>query len=271
MCERALALDPDLPEGRYLRGLLLWSPQAGFDHAGALRELASAIRARPGLDDTQVRLGVVLMHVGLLDEALEVIGHALRISPDHLVARSHEASCFFAQGRISDALEVASMLQEQMPSYWVDYLVVHCHLRQGDRARAEIALARMARDVPYELTCSVRALMAALDGRAEDVRQFAEQTERGRKPYTHYHHGQYDLGCAAAVLGRSDEAVAWLRAAAGNGFPCLPLFETEPWLASLRGHRGFEALLDELRLERAGYARLYRELVLASPALNPST
>jgi hypothetical protein len=112
--------------------------------------------------------------------------------------------------------------------------------------------------------------MAALDGRAEDVRQFAEQTERGRKPYTHYHHGQYDLGCAAAVLGRSDEAVAWLRAAAGNGFPCLPLFETEPWLASLRSHAGFSAFLEELRVERAAYASLYAELFPASPDVTPS-
>ena len=36
MCERALALDPDLPEARYVRSRLRWSPPGGFDHEGAL-------------------------------------------------------------------------------------------------------------------------------------------------------------------------------------------------------------------------------------------
>ena len=30
MCEKALAIDPTLPEGRYLRGEFLWSPRYGL-------------------------------------------------------------------------------------------------------------------------------------------------------------------------------------------------------------------------------------------------
>jgi len=69
-CDRALALDPDLPEARCVRGRLLWAPQRGFDHDGAMREFAAAIAGRPTLDDAEVQLGTVLHHVGLIDEAL---------------------------------------------------------------------------------------------------------------------------------------------------------------------------------------------------------
>ena len=37
MSEKALAIDPRLPEGRYLKGLLAWTPRTGFDHAAAIR------------------------------------------------------------------------------------------------------------------------------------------------------------------------------------------------------------------------------------------
>ena len=62
-------LDPDLPEGRYVRGCLLWTPQRGFDHAGAMRELLAVIAIRPSFDGAYHALGIVLYHVGLLDEA----------------------------------------------------------------------------------------------------------------------------------------------------------------------------------------------------------
>jgi hypothetical protein len=40
-----LAIDPEMPEGRYLRARMLWNPRKGFDHAGAMRELAPRSRA----------------------------------------------------------------------------------------------------------------------------------------------------------------------------------------------------------------------------------
>ncbi|PYQ57445.1 MAG: hypothetical protein DMF58_18250, partial [Acidobacteria bacterium] len=43
MCDRALALDPDIPEGRYMRGRLAWTPQGGFQHEYAIREIVSAL------------------------------------------------------------------------------------------------------------------------------------------------------------------------------------------------------------------------------------
>jgi tetratricopeptide (TPR) repeat protein len=61
------------------------------------------------------------------------------------------------------------------------------------------------------------------------------------------HHAQFSIGCAYALLGKRDEAVRWLTKAANEGYPSYPRFSSDPDLASLKGHDGFEALLARLR------------------------
>jgi hypothetical protein len=49
--------------------------------------------------------------------------------------------------------------------------------------------------------------------------------------------------------------------AARNGYPCASHFERDEFLDPLRGTEGFERLLNEVRAESQGYARLYAELL----------
>jgi len=67
--ERALALDPDLPEAHYVRGRLIWSPQGQFDSKTALRHFAAALQRNPNLAEAHGRVGGLMYHVGALDEA----------------------------------------------------------------------------------------------------------------------------------------------------------------------------------------------------------
>jgi serine/threonine protein kinase/tetratricopeptide (TPR) repeat protein len=107
MCDRALALDPALPEGRYLRGKLLWSPPGGFDHAGAIRELLAAVGARPNLNEAQHSLGVVLLHVTMFEEAAPRFERALAINPNDLAALLHLAFCRYLEGHFRAALDIS--------------------------------------------------------------------------------------------------------------------------------------------------------------------
>jgi serine/threonine-protein kinase len=132
MCERALALDPDLPEARYVRARLVWSPPGGFDHAGAMRELTAALAGRPSLDEAHIRMGVVLWHVGLIDEAERAIERALSLSPEHIVALGHRASCHFHRGDFARARAIADDAASRNRSYWHQYLGGHSRLRLDD-------------------------------------------------------------------------------------------------------------------------------------------
>src|SRR5262249_26854717 len=107
---------------------------------------------------------------------------------------------------------------------------------------------------------SAAAVLAARRGRGEEARRQIELTIHHQKAFGHFHHGQYDVGCALALLGQRDEAVTWLRETAKNGLPCYPLFRHDPLLASLRDPLPYVRLLGELQRELREHSTFYVEL-----------
>jgi hypothetical protein len=123
---------------------------------------------------------------------------------------------------------------------------------------AERAIETAARKFPTQvLFHSAAAILAALKGDEEGTRQAIDRTLRNRKPYGHFHHAQFDIGCALALLKRHDEAVGFLSDAVHGGFPCLPAVENEPLLESLRGQSGYRTLVAELRQTRDHFAAVF--------------
>jgi len=93
--ERALQLDPQIPEGHYIRARLAWTPQRGFQHDLAIREVVAALAERPNLFEGFDWLGTILWHVGLIEDARLNYKRALAISPRDMLARMHVVSCEF--------------------------------------------------------------------------------------------------------------------------------------------------------------------------------
>ena len=61
------------------------------------------------------------------------------------------------------------------------------------------------------------------------------------------HHVAYSLGAAYAQLGEPREAIAWLRRAVENGFPCSPWFRRDPLLQPIRQDPEFLRLLTAMQ------------------------
>ena len=260
VCAKALALAPELPEARYLRGRLLWTPRRGFDHAGALREFAAAIAGRPNLTEAYDRLAVVLLHISLIDEAVQEFRGALAIGPDDLVARTYRGMPLLFKGRYEESLADTRSVVTRRPAAWANYQIAQCLIRLGRREEAGEEVARLERAFPEEvLIYPLRGLLAASAGDRAGAHASIEETERHRKSYGHYHHAQYDTACILSLLGETEAAVGWLEQAAGNGFPCIDFFERDPLLANARKDARFPPLRDRLRAETDAYRRLYRE------------
>jgi tetratricopeptide (TPR) repeat protein len=260
MTERALAIDPKLPEGRYLRGRLLWSPQRGFDHAGALKEFSAAAAARPSLNEAHDWLASVLFHVAMLTESASEFEQALAINPEDPIAKVQIGLCRLFAGQYQEAVEI-SRAPIRAGQNWKQYQLAHGLIRLGDRAGAARAIDSADEDLGRgELLHSVRAVLSALDGKGADAKREIELTVRNRKAVGHYHHAQYDVACAYALLGDGDTALTWLADAAHNGFPCHSFFERDPLLESVRSRKRFVTLMDELRSECDGYRVLWRSL-----------
>jgi eukaryotic-like serine/threonine-protein kinase len=262
MCDRALAIDPDLPEGRYIRARLLWTPQRGFDFAGALKEIAAALAGRPSMSEAHAVAALVLVHGSRVQESDAEFAQALAINPADRLSTMYRGLCRAAEGRWAEALEIAEDAMQRVPQVtWVHYYLAHGQIRAGDRrgaARtADVASRQFVREV---LFYPVRAILAALEGNGAEAHRQIAFTEQNQRAFGHYHHAQYDVACALALLGDRDGAFAWLTASARNGYPCHSLFETDPLLAPLRSDPRFDALVSELRKTSDEHARLWREL-----------
>jgi TolB-like protein len=264
MCAEALAIEPRLPEGRYLKGLLAWTPRRGFDHVTAITEYMAAIAGRPNLTEAHERLSITLMHLSMLPEASSHTERALAIDPEDTLARVHRGLCAYLEGRFQDALEI-SLASERDRSPWANYQTAMCQLHLGDLEGAARNADLVARRFPEDpVSHSFRALIAARSGDAGAAREAIDQTLRRKRSFGHYHHTQYDVACTHALLGEKEAALDWLTDAARNGFPCYSFFEIDPLLGSLRGEPRFRTLMRELEEECDRYRRLYRELQSSS-------
>src|SRR2546425_4072103 len=79
--ERALQLSPDLAEAHLARGFLLWDVTGAFPHEQAIQEDRRALALNPNLGAAHQHLGVIYLHIGLLDEAVAEFRKALALNP----------------------------------------------------------------------------------------------------------------------------------------------------------------------------------------------
>jgi TolB-like protein len=257
MCRRALTRAPELPEGHYLRARLLWHPRSGWDGPGAVREFTAAIAGRPSLNEAHHFRAQVFNHLGLLEKAVAGFDRALAIDPGDEYARVHRPLSHYLQGRFGEALEAMRPLGSANPSAWSLYMIALCQLRLAQIGDAAATIERLARQFAGNvLLFAGKALLAARQGEPDRAREQIALVDRNRKLYGHYHHAQYDAGCAEALLGDTRAAIDWLAGAAENGFPCAPFFARDEWLESLKGEPRFQSLLAELQRKGEGYRSL---------------
>jgi len=259
--DRALAIDPELPEARYVRARLRWSPEGGFDHGGALRELAATLAVRPGLNEACERVGTILFHLGLLAEGEFWLRRALETDPEDTIALTHLGLCLHYQGREREALDTTLEAGRRSPSAWAYCQTALCRIHLGELEAATEALdAGQSQFDEYAFFHSLRALIAAQQG---DETSALEEVERTATfdPYGHYHHAQHDVACALTALDRVDEALDWLVESAANGFPSPTIFLSDPLLAPLREQPRFVELTDRLAVEEGAYREIYNRLL----------
>jgi serine/threonine protein kinase/tetratricopeptide (TPR) repeat protein len=261
MCDKALGLDPALPEGRYLRGRLAWSPRAGFDHATAIRESCHALAANPALVAARYLLGLVLFHVGLPLEGEGEFTKALAADPGDTYARMHVTSCLLHQGRFAEAVSRAEADLRGLPDRWSWSNLVMGLLRLNRLEEAARAIDQMRRDNPdYPQAESLNAVLASRRDDRATATTSIDRIAHAPHDLGHYHHAQYDAACALAALGDLDAAMTWFQDAASNGYPCPAFFAVDPFLDPLRGRADFVQAMHELDVARTRYWTLYDEL-----------
>ncbi len=80
-CERALTLDPALPEGHSAKAFILWSQAKNFQHREAIIALEKVLAAQPNNERAHNRMANICSHIGRFEEALIAHERARQSNP----------------------------------------------------------------------------------------------------------------------------------------------------------------------------------------------
>lgn len=258
--EKALTLDPNLAVAYLARGRLLWTPANHFPHDRAIKEYRRALELDPNLDEARNQLALVYCHIGAFDEALQESHLALTTDPNNNLAQYRIGQTLNFQGKYAEALSVLQEIPQRANPALVGHQIAWALFNLGKSEEASAKLEQLLKDHPEDsggVFTSIQAVLAAAAGNPQIAEsKIRSAIEKGRG-FGHFHHTAYHIGCAYALMDQPAQAIKWLEAAAEDGFPCYPLFETDPNLNKLRQDARFIAFLARQK-QRWGY---YRTLV----------
>ena len=257
--EKALALDPDLGEAHLARGRLLWTPSNHFPHDQAIQEYRRALSLNPGLDEARNQLALVYGHVGLLDESLQELDKAIATNPGNKVARFRVGEMLLFQGKHEEALTALRNVPEDVNPSLIGHQIVLALFNLGRKEEATTTLEQFLRDYPEDnrgLYTSLQAMLAASAGQERLMEEKIKSAIEKGKGFGHFHHTAYHIACAYALMNKPEAAIKWLETAAGDGFPCYPLFAKDQNLNNLRQDARFSTFLEKQKQQWERYKSL---------------
>jgi TolB-like protein/DNA-binding SARP family transcriptional activator len=248
--EKALQLNPELAEAHWARAVLLWDVAGGFRHEQAVQEDRRALALDPNLAEAHQHLGVIYLHIGLLDEAVAEFRNTLTLNPFDVNAQRRIGIAQIYRGQYEDGLaQIRQAGPDANPALWT-YQVAWALLYLGRDAEAGAFMEQYLRTHPADpggVVRSTRAILRAKAGDARGAAQDIRQAERSGRGFVHFHHTAYSIASAYAILRQPTPALRWLRRAAEEGWPCYPYFATDPNLDRIRNDPEVGAYMRELK------------------------
>jgi tetratricopeptide (TPR) repeat protein/predicted Ser/Thr protein kinase len=243
---KSLAIDPNLAEGHFAHGLMLWTPYKRFPHAQAIQSYRRAIELNPNFDEAHHQLGFVYLHIGMLDKGQQEIEKALAINPGNTLARYRLGVIDMCRAKYAEAYQVFNSTPLEQNPELLAFYTSNALFRLGRNEEASALIDKYFKEYSKDkggMVTSVKAMMLAKAGRngeAEATIQHAIDIGRG---YAHFHHTAYNIASSYALMNRPDEAMRWLQVTADEGFPNYPLFEGDTQLINLKKDPRFIAFM----------------------------
>ncbi len=247
---KSLALDPELAEGHFARGLILWTKTKGFPHEQAIQSYKRSLELDPDDDETHHQLSMVYSHVGLLNEAQERVRHALEINPNNTMARFRVGVYDAYQGKFEDAINVFKTIPRDVSPLLVDRCMADVFVQIGRLKEAEEIVERYLEKHPNDeggSFTSVKAVLLAKRGKTLEAEAAIYRAVEVGHSFGHFHHTAHNIASAYAAMKRPEDAVHWLESASDEGFPNPTYFAIDPNLVTIRHHPRFVDLMAKLQ------------------------
>jgi TolB-like protein/Tfp pilus assembly protein PilF len=245
-CERALRLDPELPEAYWAKAAILWSPAKNFQHAEAIAALERVLAAQPNFDRAHNRMAAICTHIGRLEEARIAHDLAMRSNPRN---RSYNLECIsICCGDFLRAEELGEAWVREAPG---NRMALWYHAQPPLLlGRLDVAATRLSAALtlyPDEpLILSLQGDLHACRRERESALAFVRRALEAPHSFGHTHHTFEQIAWAYSMLGETDKALAWLQRSIDSGNPCWPFFRIHPHLESVRCEPRFDQLMADL-------------------------
>jgi DNA-binding winged helix-turn-helix (wHTH) protein/TolB-like protein len=247
-CQRALELDPDLPEAHVARAFLLWGPSKNFQHVEAIAELKRALALQNNLPHAYNRLGTILAHIGLLDHARAMYERARPFHPQKAVSHSIVQVYIWNREYQLAREEIEAWRTESPGNKYPVYFAPQLGIMTGDWKEAKVLLHEALQLLPEEpAIISLQGVFYALTGNEAAALDCMTKACAIPKSFGHAHHTYYQIACILSVLGRCQAGFEWLERSVSTGFACWPFFLKDPCLQNLRKLPEFEVLVSSLQ------------------------
>lgn len=249
-CRCALEVDPNLAESHIARGYILWSQAKNYPHREAISEFQKALTLHPNVDGAHGQLGLIFAHVGRIKEGLAAFEKAHRVNPQNAWARWAGLAHLWDGDFETANREAETWIRESPGAKYALWLRPQPLLLMGDLKAAEKVLLETLMQYPKEpLFVSMMGILQAMRGEETRALDSAKSACESPRSFGHTHHTVYQVACIYSLLGRKEEAMAWLERAVSTGFRCWSLFRTDPCLGNLRQLQEFKSYVAEIEQE----------------------
>ena len=242
--EKALALDPDLPEAHAVAGMIATTDE--WDYPKAEREFKRAIELGPNLAITHYRYGwTFLSVVGRHDEAIAEMKRAMELEPLAIQQGSNYAGVLMYARRFDEAVEQARRTY-QLDPHQVGAQNWLCHTLNAAGLHAEAVTIgeQVKRTAASSINACLGIAYAGTGQREKSQAIMAEVKEKGKSEYI----TGYWMAIHHAALGETDAAFAELEKAFQNRDWFLNRIKIDPFMDPLRDDPRFDVMVKRLNL-----------------------
>lgn len=241
--DKALDLDPELPEGYAARGMVRLLRD--WDLPAAERDLARAIAFNPSYARAHQYRSAVLTTMGRFAEAVESAERARALDPLAVTESTTLGVRLYYAGRYPEAERQLRETLARHPDFPVAHWGLGVTYRETGRRAEAIAALRTAVDRAdqslYMRAWLAHALAVAGErGEAEAIRAGIEAASRER------YVSPFLFAVIASGFGDREATLSWLERARAARSGWIPFLPVEPELAWLRGDPDFDALQAEV-------------------------
>ena len=245
--QKALKIDPQVPEIQLVQGLLL---MAAGDQKKAVKHLRMLLKYRPNDYDVLVWSGAICAILGQHSLSQPFVERLLQVDPLNATGQTARGFLRFYNGQFKEALPYFEKASDMDPvNVMNNIFFLSALVFDNQKERAQLLYNNSFPDKKHLFSRLMDGLMKGIKKDTAGVRSILTDstfTEAASKDFSY----AQIVSSICGQAGMDNESMRWLKIAVGRGFVNYPfLVRHDPSYRTLRGRKDFQELMEHVKKE----------------------